>query len=330
MNQELINNLFQKTEEQFNNIKTNENSQTNINDYKLNSRHTPQCLTANDFIFDDSQFFMSFHCAEGNENQHYHDFFEINYVIKGNPVGVINNQEVYLTKGNLSIMNPNAIHYFKKYDDKTDLILNIVLPKEYFNKSFLIPLLSDPVLNAFFIRYRVENKLNPSFIFLDHLDLETEQFIELLIKEYTEKNNYSQMIQDSLISLLFAFILRSYNKNTKKNPTVVGDILDYIYQNYSTCTIHKLSEVFNYHPKYLSALIHKTTGFSYRDLITKIKMENSIYFLLHTDLPIDVIATSIGYKEKSSFYNCFKKFYNNSPSSYRREKRISLMNSSSL
>ena len=77
-----------------------------------------------------SALFMSFHDELSNSNRHYHDFFELIYVCKGSPIGVINDQEIHLQEGNLCIMNPNAVHYFKKYSEATDLILNIVLPKD--------------------------------------------------------------------------------------------------------------------------------------------------------------------------------------------------------
>jgi len=95
--------------------------------------NTPYQMPAILYFADSSSvLFMSLHNESANDYIHYHDFFELIYVIKGSPVGMINDQEVELQDGNLCIMNPNAIHYFKKYSDETDLILNILLPKDLF------------------------------------------------------------------------------------------------------------------------------------------------------------------------------------------------------
>lgn len=285
--------------------------------YKI-SQHTPQCLYASYFLTDSAPLFMSFHDAAGNANHHYHDFFEINYVIKGNPIGVIDGYELSLKPGNLYIMNPNAVHYFKAYEDDKDLVLNIVLPKDTFHRSIFLPLLGDPVLNAFFIRYRVENSQQPSFIYLEKLDPYIDYIFEMLIKEYLEKNHYTKVVIEALVTLLFSFILRSYDSHTKNKDNPIGDILDYIYQNYQHCSMEVLAEVFNYHPKYLSTLIRKYTGFTYRNLITRIKLQSSQHYLLYTDYTIEQIVAEIGYKEKSSFYNSFKKHYHKSPAEFRK------------
>jgi len=284
---------------------------------KLQINKDPNCLSATYFFLGDAPMFMSFHDEAGNLNQHYHDFFEINYVLKGHPVGVIDGKEIHFTEGSLYIMNPNAVHYFKSYSDSSDLILNIGFTKETFQNHFFTPLIGNPTLNAFFIRYCIENSQQPSFIYLDKPDSQVDNFIELLLQEYLDKKNYTEVVIDSLITLLFSFILRSYKGNLSSENNPISDILNYVYQQYHDCSLNHLADTFNYHPKYLSSLIHKYTGQSYRDLITNIRLHNSLHFLLYTDYSIDHIISAVGYTEKSSFYSSFKKKYHTSPKAYR-------------
>ncbi len=280
---------------------------------------SPHLLSSKLFFPDaSSTLFMSFHHELANNNIHYHDFFELLYVCKGTPIGVINDQEIQLKEGNLCIMNPNAMHYFKKYSEETDLILNIVLPKELFQKSIFQILFNDPVLNTFFIRYRLENEKQTSYLYLQHLDKDLEHMIELMLKEYLDKKKYSQVIIQSLLTLIFSFILRSYNeKNSHGNPAM-AEIVDYIYMHYQSAGMDSVAAHFNYHPKYLSSLIHKHTGQTFRDLIVNIKLQNAINYLLYTNDSIEQIADIIGYKNKSSFFSLFKKVYGMSPAGYRK------------
>ncbi len=273
------------------------------------------------FFFHDSQtsLFMSFHHESANSMRHYHDFFELIYVCKGSPIGVINDQEIQLHQGNICIMNPNAVHYFKKYSEKTDLILNIVLPKDIFQKSIFRILFHDPVLNAFFIRYRLENERQPSFLYLKHLDKDIDQLFEILLKEYLDKKQYSQVIIESLLTLIFSFILRNYNEKSSRGNDTVADIIDYIYLNYQEVSLDTLAAHFNYHPKYLSSLLHKYTDQTFRDLIVDIKLQNALNYLLYTDYSVENVAALVGYKDKSSFYNIFKKEYGMSPAMYRKQ-----------
>jgi AraC-like DNA-binding protein len=80
-----------------------------------------------------------------------------------------------------------------------------------------------------------------------------------------------------------------------------------------------VADHFNYHPKYLSSLLHKQTGQTFRDLIVHIKLQNALNYLLYTDYSIEQIVDLIGYKDKSSFYSLFKKEYSMSPDRYRKQ-----------
>lgn len=282
---------------------------------------SPALLSASYFFRDTSSLYLCLHHEAANDMKHYHDFFEIIYVCKGDPIGVIDGQEIPLKEGNLCIMNPNAVHYFKKYTETTDLILNIVLPKSLFQKSIFRILFNDPVLNAFFIRYRIENEAQPSFLYLPYLDVDINQLLELLVKEYLNRKEYSQVIIEALLTLIFSFLLRSYKSSSKAGNSLIAEILDYIYLNHKSVTLMTLAAHYNYHPKYLSFLLHKQTGQSFRDLLVKIKLQSAANYLIYTSNSVEQIVELIGYKDKSSFYSMFKKEYGCSPSIYRKQLR---------
>ncbi len=285
------------------------------------SQYRPQPLPADLFLKDDRPVFISFHDAEGNANKHYHDFFEMNYVVKGNPIGVIDNHDLAMAQGGLCLMNPNAVHYYESYDAVEDLILNIVLPKTTFEKHFFLPMLSDPILNAFFLRYSMASNDQPSFIYIPTLGRHGQSLIEMLVKEYLEQPHYTQTVTESIITLLFALIMRGYEQQGYEPTRPIEKILTYMYEHYRDCDLKALAAHFGYHPKYLSSLIHKETGQTYRDLMTQIRLKSSEHYLLYTDYNMDQIVTAIGYKEKSSFYTSFKKQYKESPGHYRRRHR---------
>lgn len=313
MNQKLIELLWEHTGRS-----DNENAREHVNDVPLPT--SPPSLPASSFFKDaTTSLFLSFHPESSNDMKHFHDFFELIYVCKGTPVGVINDQEIPLEEGNLCIMNPNAVHYFKKYTEDTDLIMNIVLPKNLFQKSIFRILFNDPVLNAFFIRYRLENESQPSFLYLPVWDMDIDFLLELLLKEYLNKKEYSHVILEALLTLIFSFLLRSYKSQSKPCNSIMADILDYIYLNHKNICMRSLSEHFNYHPKYLSSFIHKQTGQTFRDLIVKIKLQSAANYLIYTNHSIEQIVELIGYKDKSSFYSMFKKEYGISPTIYRMQ-----------
>jgi AraC-like DNA-binding protein/mannose-6-phosphate isomerase-like protein (cupin superfamily) len=317
MEQYLIDKLWEHTDK---GIGVNRKATTNpTSKIEKQISSQPHSLPASLFFSDaSSTLFMSFHNESSNGDIHYHDFFEIIYVCKGSPLGVINGQELHLREGQLCIMNPNAIHYFKKYSVQTDLILNIVLPKELFHKSIFRALFHDPVLSSFFIRYQLEHNNQPSYLYLQQLDKDIDQLIEILSKEYLNNMKYSHVIIESLLTLIFSFILRSVTESSDSRDLTMTKIIDFIYLNYQTITLRSVAEHFNYHPKYLSFLIHKHTGQTFRELIVNIKLQHAINYLLYTNYNIEQIVDILGYKDKSSFYSSFRKEYGTSPSEYRK------------
>lgn len=322
MKQKLIDQLWKHTQQVNRHNVDKHWSHHDSNSIEKESFIAPLQIPAHIFFEKSASIFMSFHNESANANHHYHDFFEINYVIKGNPIGVINDIAIDLPPHSLCIMNPKAVHYFKQYQEGQDLILNLILPKETFEKYIYTPLLGDPILNAFFIRYQLENESGSSFLFLEHLDPSIEVLLELLIHEYLTNKSYSKIIIESMVTTLFAYILRSYGTQTHTSDHPLHNILDYIYANYNTTSLIEVSNLFNYHPKYLSSLIHKYNGETFRCLLTKIKLQNALYYLLYTQYTIEQIASLIGYAEKSSFFSSFKKKYGMTPTKYREHHTL--------
>ncbi len=324
MEQSLIDQLWRHTDrmDRMNALRfTREDFQRRLDQLKPNE---PILMPAVMFLEGKFQdLFMSFHHEGSNSLLHYHDFFELIYTCKGSPVGVFNGQEIVLETGSLCVMNPNAAHYFKQYSEKSDLVLNIVLAKAVFQKSLLRILFSDPVLNAFFIRYQLENESRSSFLFMPHLNKEVEHLIENLLREYLDQRQYSQVIIESLLTLIFAQIVRTFGEADPKGNPVLSEILNDIYLNYQQIRLEELASKYNYHPKYLSALIHRETGQTFRSLLTTIRLQNAVNHLLYSDMSVEAIAQAIGYGERSSFYSAFRKAYQTSPAQYRLLHRAS-------
>jgi len=265
--------------------------------------------------------FLSFHPEDSNANRHCHEFFELLYVCRGEPVGVIDDQEVRLVEGSLCIMNPNAIHYFKKYREATDLVLNIVLPKDIFQKTIFRVMFTDPVLNAFFLRYQLERARQPSFLFLPRLDRDIGPLVVLLMEEYLDRARYSLVVIESLLTLLFSYVLRAYGDTARPGDQALAEISGYIYRNYRTAGLADVAARFSYHPKYLSMLIHRASGQTFRNLVASIKLQNAANCLVFTDDSIERIVERVGYKDKSSFYSRFRTTYGMSPAEYRRRNK---------
>ncbi|MFI3212427.1 MAG: response regulator [Eubacteriales bacterium] len=72
-------------------------------------------------------------------------------------------------------------------------------------------------------------------------------------------------------------------------------------------------------PNYLSSIIKKTTGESFIDILTKVRMEKANTLLRLTDKKIREISEECGYANQHYFSYSFKKYYDKSPNAVRKE-----------
>ena len=72
-------------------------------------------------------------------------------------------------------------------------------------------------------------------------------------------------------------------------------------------------------PNYLSALIKKENGSTFKDLLTKKRIEKAQELLLSSSLKIREISEACGYNDQHYFSYCFKKYTGMSPNACRRK-----------
>ncbi|MBR1670989.1 MAG: helix-turn-helix domain-containing protein [Butyrivibrio sp.] len=59
---------------------------------------------------------------------------------------------------------------------------------------------------------------------------------------------------------------------------------------------------FNYHPNYISSLLHRETGRKFTEILLEKRMERAVLLMKHTTLSIEEISSMLGYSNHSNFY----------------------------
>ena len=102
------------------------------------------------------------------------------------------------------------------------------------------------------------------------------------------------------------------------NFSLVRDVLEYV-KNHITegLMLENVAAQFYVSPNYLSTLIRKETGITYRQHVINAKIDVSKHMLDDTRMRVEDISYAIGYENYISFYNAFKKLEGISPTEYR-------------
>lgn len=262
---------------------------------------------------------------ELNEVLHKQDFFFFNFAYKNSYEALSSqyNNSIIIKQNDLYISQPNCSYAIKGNKNEEVTIIGVLIKKEVFFRDYLYSFSNNNNLFNFFLSVHAHN-YSEEFVKLSFKDnLEVRTILELMVVEYLNEYKDSQDILKTMLLYLIKLIIREYKKeDIKTSPSLISNIVSYISNNQNTVTLEELAKQFGYHPNYISSLIHKETGLTFKSIILKSRMERAVSLLKSTTLSIEEIAEFVGYNDTSNFYKAFKDYYNKTPREYIDNLRI--------
>jgi YesN/AraC family two-component response regulator len=156
--------------------------------------------------------------------------------------------------------------------------------------------------------------------------------MEQIMCEYYDKDIFTSEMIDAYLFILFTELIRHSNNsnNTKKDEikqkdAIVLEFLKYIDDHFKDCSLTEMADHYKYHPNYISAVLKKATGKSFKDLLQIQRLNKAALYLSNSDLPIPDIAEEVGYSSVSFFYKKFNEVYMQTPKDYREKKSRNLV-----
>ncbi|CUX25019.1 AraC family transcriptional regulator [Clostridium sp. C105KSO13] len=257
--------------------------------------------------------------------RHRHNYVEMVYMCKGQTRHIINgSKELPLKTGDLLFMNQNAYHEIFPASEH-DIAVNFIILPEFFQYvmkfmdnqnilfEFLISTLSSSSNDCDYLYFRTENILP------------IQNLLENMIWTIINKDTYQNTINQVTMGLLFLNLLEYadvlYQNTTETyEQKIIFSSLKYVRSNYKTGTLEELSSTLNLPTYTLSRLLKKYTGFNFKELLIRQKMEQAAYLLSKTSLSTESILHSIGYENSSFFHIKFREIYGKTPKEFRKEQ----------
>ena len=254
---------------------------------------------------------------------HTHDFFEIDYVAKGECQFLYNNSSKQLGAGEFVIVPPDLLHDLVLIDDS--ILFCILLRKSTFDTAFFSLLSRNDALSIFF-RNTLQKGIHENFLlFYTDNNTKIKQIIQNAYLECYKNDPYGNFCCISWINILFSELLRNYSKSlqfySNWKETDFSLLMQYIHYNYRTVTLSFLAELFHYNESYLSILIKQNTGFSFSELIKRQRLAEAEKYLKNTSIKIGEIAELVGYHSADHFSRVFRSVHHISPQEYRKNNR---------
>ena len=274
----------------------------------------------------DTKIYIDINSYEQDLKLHYHEFYEIVYVMCGSATHIINGEAHSACMGDLFLLNYDTAHTLVDVRSNYKMISISFLP------DIVDPSLADSQnvndLLMFLINEEIfEHDSNAGFIVLHACAKEFETMLEEMYSEYANQRDYSPFILRHLMSVVLGRVYRiasqKYEISSQDNLT---GVMHYIDQNYMRpCKLSDLAKIALLSPSYLSAQFKIRFGVSISDYIHMKRMENACSLMKTTDDSILAIMREVGYNDPKNFYRIFKSHTGMTPGDYRescRQKRI--------
>lgn len=255
---------------------------------------------------------------------HRHDFFEIIFVQNGTCTNYALGRSIPMRTGDICIMAPDVTHSLSAFHDE-DYIINILIRKSTFEQSFFGLLDSDTILSDFFKRTFYQTSEIPYLLFHSENDPVLTDLIERAYAECGQQKRYRKQMVNTLLSLFFINLFRRHEQHIEFSNIHLNSadenlmyILRYMQANFKTVSLKELSNLFNYSERQLQRIIQSATGHTFIENIQNQKMKLASELLIHSTLSVSEISERIGFQSLNNFRKIFFKYFNMTPSEYRR------------
>lgn len=245
---------------------------------------------------------------------HYHNYYELFLVLRGNISHIINGKEQHLSIGELLFIRDFDIHDHKSLDGKYFEFINLAFPKEsfesmikYLGKNFPAnALLNAPFPPSVILPVRERENLFFSLMELNNID-----------KEDTKIKTRSLLIH--------IFMQYFYDYSEKKSEIPLWLEMTYEKMRMPANFIKGISRMYEICPKsreHLCRSLKKYYNTSPCALVNDLRMEYAINLITTSNLNITDICYECGFENISWFYKTFEQKYYMTPLQYRKHHNI--------
>ena len=240
---------------------------------------------------------------------HWHEEVELDYVLNGSLIYIINGVSTKVSQGEIAVVNSSVVHSGLALDDAPRAeVLAVLIDRKLFE-----PYLGEkPPMFKTFLPESENEELRKIMTELGVAYLRKEPYYELLLRANTLRLCRCLLIrhrvEENEEEQIFASSMRE-----------IKTALRYIEEH---CTerlrLEDIAGVINYNPSYFSRRFHQFTGFTISDYLNRCRVKAASQLLRETDAPLSDVAFACGFPSVSSLITFFKRQYQITPDRYRR------------
>ena len=252
---------------------------------------------------------------------HRHNFIEVLYVCQGQLTNIIGGREVVIRQGELLFLNQYTRHEILTAGEE-DIAINFMILPEFFDVAYTMAG-NNNVLADFLVNVLRQDEERGEYLHFKVAEvLQIQNLLENIIYSLVNGEENRERINQTTMGLIFMYLVESVQYVEMRLPNQYENMismttLDYIEQKYRTATLTELCTRLHLPMHVLSKMIKKSTGFNFKELLQRKRLNKAVELMCETDLPISDIIAAVGYENNSYFHRVFKEHYHMTPRVFR-------------
>lgn len=233
--------------------------------------------------------------------EHSHSFCEMEIIIKGEAIHILNGNEYILRHGDIILTNPTTVHGWKRRNDNNIHVITVAFEYDIFLGQF-----------DFF---------NSDSLIMKANDEIQRKFHELL-EEKNKNDEYTNRVMRNIVEYILLYLSRNSNKLKIDNKDLnIEYALGYIHKNFmENITIEEISRMCNYSVSHFSKKFKKVTGKTFVRYLNDVRLSYAENILERGEWVITELAYDSGFGSVRNFNREFRKKYGCSPGEYKKRR----------
>ncbi len=251
---------------------------------------------------------------------HWHNEFEINYVLSGSAEYMCGDEKIISQSGDIIIITPNVLHSVFRYMDITERHDTLVFSSQMLGSDENSRSSAECIAPIISGKYSVCAKISKKHEYYDEFRTTVENIFSCA------KGNTASL--DMLLKselLRFFWLLENCgliyeNKDfSSESLTAIRPAIEYINQNFcDNVTIDELADYIHLSKSYFMAQFKKVCGVGAIEYITQLRIKKACTMIKDDRKSIADTAFDCGFKNLSNFNRQFKKAVGCTPSEYKK------------
>jgi AraC-like DNA-binding protein/quercetin dioxygenase-like cupin family protein len=246
---------------------------------------------------------------------HWHEFYELTFIIAGMGSHTVNGETHSLEPGILFLLTPVDFHLLVPDPGQTLEVFNIIFSGDFLDDELRQWLFGDACYRHFLLSgKRSQTILN--------------EYEQIWAEHQNQQLGGRRLIRGALERILLevarlSSVSFSLPIASITHPAIQKALLHLQHEFRTNMTLDNIATEVGLTPTYFSELFHKETGFQFKKYLQALRLRFAASLLLASDLPVTEICFASGFGNMSHFERAFHEKYSTSPSSYRQKMKTS-------